>query len=126
MSFVGDLWARAHGRHLAISATATGASLIALVAAIFHLAALRPMPATNWVDFTGLAIVVAVVSTVVLLSALPTFLRLRGNVMVIEEIMATSSVAERRRRHAEGEEAARELGGGWQDRWRRFLEDGRR
>jgi hypothetical protein len=124
MSLFSNLWAKAHGRHLAIAATTTGASLIALLASVFHLVALRPLPA--WEEVTGVAIAVLVLSTLVLLSALPTFLRLRGHVLALEEIMATTSLAERRRRRSEGDAAAKELGGGWEERWRRFLEDGGR
>lgn len=124
MSLFSDLWAKAHGRHLAIAATTTGASLIALLASVFHLVALRPLP--GWEEVTGVAIAVLVLSTLVLLSALPTFLRLRGHVLSLEEIMATTSLAERRRRRSEGDAAAKELGGGWEERWRRFLEDGGR
>jgi hypothetical protein len=124
MSLLSDLWAKAHGRHLAISATTTGASLVAFLASAFHLVALRPLP--SWEEVTGLAIAVLVTSSLLFLSALPTFLRLRGHVLSLEEIMATTSLAERRRRRSEGDEAAKELGGGWEERWRRFLEDGGR
>ena len=102
MTLVQRLWDRAHGQHLAITATASGGGGVALVAA-FHLIALRPLP--DWEAMTGLAISVLVISALVLLVAVPPFLRLRGHVASLEEIMATSSVAERRRRRAEGDEA---------------------
>ncbi|HIH53732.1 MAG: hypothetical protein CMA08_00535 [Euryarchaeota archaeon] len=117
-------WDRAHGRHLAITATATGGGSVAFLAAAFHLIVLRPMP--EWEAMTGLAIAVLVLATLVLLVVAPPFLRLRGHVASLEEIMATSSIAERRRRRAEGDEAAAALGAGWAERWKRFLEDGRR
>ncbi|GIS27380.1 MAG: hypothetical protein CM15mP128_1390 [Methanobacteriota archaeon] len=73
-----------------------------------HLIALRPLP--NWETMTGLAISVLVISSLVLLVAVPPFLRLRGHVASLEEIMTTTSIAERRRRRAEGDEAAAALG----------------
>lgn len=117
-------WDRAHGQHLAITATASGGGLVAFLAAAVHLVALRPVP--EWEGMTGLAIAVLVLSTVVLLVVVPPFLRLRAHVANLEEIMSTSSIAERRRRRAEGDEAAAALGAGWAERWKRFLEDGRR
>jgi hypothetical protein len=75
---------------------------------------------------TGLAITVLAISALVMLLSVPPFLRLRGHVASLEEIMSTTSIAERRRRRAEGDEAAKALGAGWAHRWKRFLEDGRR
>ena len=124
MTLVQRLWDRAHGQHLAITATASGGGTVAFGAAVFHLIALRPLP--DWEAMTGLAISVLVIASLVLLIAVPPFLRLRGHVASLEEIMATSSIAERRRRRAEGDEAAAALGAGWEERWKRFLEDGRR
>jgi len=124
MTFTQRIWDRAHGQHLAITATASGGGLVAFLSAMFHLIALRPLP--EWEEMTGLAITVLAVSAVVLLVSVPPFLRLRGHVASLEEIMATSSIAERRRRRAEGDEAAKALGAGWAERWKRFLEDGRR
>tara|TARA_X000000950_G_C13877160_1_gene645343 strand:- start:1673 stop:2002 length:330 start_codon:yes stop_codon:yes gene_type:complete len=109
---------------LAITATASGGGLVAFLAAAVHLVALRPLP--EWEGMTGLAIAVLVLSTVVLLVVVPPFLRLRAHVANLEEIISTSSIAERRRRRAEGDEAAAALGAGWAERWKRFLEDGRR
>lgn len=124
MTLLQRLWDRAHGQHLAITATASGGGTVAFGAAAFHLIALRPLP--DWEAMTGLAISVLVFASLVLLIAVPPFLRLRGHVASLEEIMATSSIAERRRRRAEGDEAAAALGAGWAERWKRFLEDGRR
>lgn len=124
MTFTQRIWDRAHGQHLAITATASGGGAVAFLSAVFHLIALRPLP--EWEEWTGLAITVLAVSTVVLLIAVPPFLRLRGHVASLQEIMATSSIAERRRRRSEGDEAAKALGAGWAERWKRFLEDGRR
>ena len=124
MTLIQRLWDRAHGQHLAITATTSGGGLVAFSAAAFHLIALRPLP--EWEAMTGLAISVLVISMLVLLVAVPPFLRLRSHVASLEEIMATNSIAERRRRRAEGDEAAAALGAGWAERWKRFLEDGRR
>ena len=54
MTLVQRLWDRAHGQHLAITATASGGGGVAFGAAAFHLIALRPLP--DWEAMTGLAI----------------------------------------------------------------------
>ena len=117
MTLVQRLWDRAHGQHLAITATASGGEVWPWCGGLspHRVAALAQLG-----NHDGLAISVLVISSLVLLIAVPPFLRLRGHVASLEEIMATTSIAERRRRRAEGDEAAAALGAGWAERWKRF------
>ena len=76
----------------------------------------------EWNDYTGGAIIGAVVSLIVFLVSFPEFLRFRGYVNVLEEIMDVQSTPEIRRRKAEGDEAAEALGAGHLENWNAFLD----
>ena len=76
----------------------------------------------EWNDYTGGAIIGAVVSLIVFLVSFPEFLRFRGYVNVLEEIMDVQSTPEIRRRKAEGDEAAEALGAGHLEHWNAFLD----
>jgi len=76
----------------------------------------------DWGSFTGGAIVMLVVSLVVFLVAFPEFLRFRGHVVTLDELMAIQSTSELRRRMAEGVASAEALGAGHEARWKAFLD----
>lgn len=119
-TFFGRLWAKQHGNQFGISAVAAGSSGIVLVACMYQLLFLQDH--AEWNDFTGGAIIGAVVSLIVFLVSFPEFLRFRGYVNVLEEIMAVQSTPEIRRRKAEGDEAAETLGAGHLEHWNAFLD----
>ena len=76
----------------------------------------------EWNDYTGGAIIGAVVSLIVFLVAFPEFLRFRGYVTLLEELKEIQSTSELRRRKAEGVEAAEALGAGHLEEWNAFLD----
>ena len=119
-TFFGRLWAKQHGNQFGISAVAAGASGVVLVACMNQL--LFQQDHAEWNDYTGGAIIGAVVSLIVFLVSFPEFLRFRGYVNVLEEIMDVQSTPEIRRRKAEGDEAAEALGAGHLEHWNAFLD----
>ena len=119
-TFFGRLWAKQHGNQFGISAVAAGSSGIVLVACMYQLLFLQDH--AEWNDYTGGAIIGAVVSLIVFLVSFPEFLRFRGYVNVLEEIMDVQSTPEIRRRKAEGDEAAEALGAGHLEHWNAFLD----
>tara|TARA_B100001564_G_scaffold258033_1_gene219882 strand:+ start:119 stop:505 length:387 start_codon:yes stop_codon:yes gene_type:complete len=119
MGFLGDLWQKQHGRQLLLSATAFGASTILLLASLYQLLFLQNN--TDWGDFTGAAIGMLVISSLLLIIITPEFLNLRGYVNVLEEIKQIESTSELKRRKSEGDEAAKVLGAGHAQSWDDFL-----
>ncbi|DAC57118.1 MAG TPA: hypothetical protein D7I08_06270 [Candidatus Poseidoniales archaeon] len=119
-TFFGRLWAKQHGNQFGISAVAAGSSGVVLVACMYQLLFLQDH--AEWNDYTGGAIIGAVVSLIVFLVSFPEFLRFRGYVNVLEEIMDVQSTPEIRRRKAEGDEAAEALGAGHLEHWNAFLD----
>jgi len=119
MGFLGDLWQKQHGRQLLLSATAFGASTIILLASLYQLLFLQNN--TDWGDFTGAAIGMLVISSLLLIIITPEFLNLRGYVNVLEEIKQIESTSELKRRKSEGDEAAKVLGAGHAQSWDDFL-----
>lgn len=116
---LGKIWEKQHGRQLLISATAFGASMILLIASLYQLLFLQND--SEWGDFTGAAIGLLVVSTIILIIATPEFLNLRGYVNTLEEIKEIDSISELKRRKSEGDEAAKILGAGHAQSWEDFL-----
>ena len=116
---LGKIWEKQHGRQLLISATAFGASMVLLVASLYQLLFLQND--SEWGDFTGAAIGLLVVSTIILIVATPEFLNLRGYVNTLEEIKEIDSISELKRRKSEGDEAAKILGAGHAQSWEDFL-----
>jgi len=116
---LGKIWEKQHGRQLLISATAFGASMVLLIASLYQLLFLQND--SEWGDFTGAAIGLLVVSTIILIIATPEFLNLRGYVNTLEEIKEIDSISELKRRKSEGDEAAKILGAGHAQSWEDFL-----
>ena len=119
MGLIGDLWAKQHGRQLMLSATAFGASAILFMISVYQLMFLQSDE--NWGDFTGAAIGMIVVSSLILIVATPEFLNLRGYVNVLAELKEIEATSELKRRKSEGDEAAKILGAGHAAAWDDFL-----
>tara|TARA_B100001248_G_scaffold116378_1_gene87079 strand:- start:4866 stop:5252 length:387 start_codon:yes stop_codon:yes gene_type:complete len=119
MGFVSDLWAKQHGRQLMLSATAFGASAILLIVSVYQLMFLQND--ADWGDFTGAAIGMIVVSSLILIIATPEFLNLRGYVNLLAELKEIEATSELKRRKSEGDEAAKILGAGHAAAWEDFL-----
>ena len=119
-SFLGRWWARQHGRQFAITAITAGSSGLLLVLCAFQLLFLQDH--AEWNDFTGAAIVGAVVTLMVFLVSFPEYLRFKGHVATLEEIKEIQSTSELRRRKADGVEAAEALGAGHLEQWNAFLD----
>ena len=119
MGLIGVLWAKLHGRQLMLSATAFGASAILFMISVYQLMFLQSDE--NWGDFTGAAIGMIVVSSLILIVATPEFLNLRGYVNVLAELKEIEATSELKRRKSEGDEAAKILGAGHAAAWDDFL-----
>ena len=119
-TFFGRLWAKQHGKQYGISAVAASASGILLVVCFYQILFLQDH--AEWNDYTGGAIIGAVVSLIVFLVSFPEFLRFRGYLNLLEEIKEIQSTSELRRRKAEGVEAAEALGAGHLEQWKAFLD----
>jgi hypothetical protein len=114
-------WAKQHGRQYAITAITSGSSAVLLVTSVFHLLILSDHP--DWGEYTGLSITGAVVFLLVFLVAFPEFLRFRGYIATLDEIMNIQSTSELRRRKGDGILAAEALGAGHLERWNAFLDN---
>ncbi len=120
MGLISNLWERQHGRQLLLSATAFGASLVLLLASGYQLLFLQEN--SDWQDYTGAAIGMAVVSSILLLIITPEFLTLKGYVSTLDELKDIDSLSELKRRRSEGDEAAKVLGAGHAEAWNEFLQ----
>ena len=119
MGIFGDLWQKQHGRQLLLSATGFGASAILLLVSLYQLLFLQSD--ADWGDFTGAAIGMLVISSLLLIIITPEFLNLRGYVNILAEIKQIDSTSELKRRKSEGDEAAKALGAGHAKSWDDFL-----
>ena len=102
-----------------LSATAFGASAILLMVSAYQLLFLQGD--SEWGEFTGAAIGMIVLSSLMLIIATPEFLNLRGHVNLLEELKQIESTSELKRRKSEGDEAANILGAGHAVAWEDFL-----
>ena len=112
-------WAEQHGRQLRIAATGTfifsGLTLLATLQ-IFFLQDYK-----GYGDYTQYGIVGMIVGVLGLFVVAPEFMRLKGYENDLKEIMNLSSSSEFSKRRADGDEAARILGGGHAEVWNGFL-----
>jgi len=120
MGLISSFWERQHGRQLMLSATAFGATLILLLVSGYQLLFLQDN--SDWQDYTGAAIGMAVVSSILLLIITPEFLTLKGYVSTLDELKEIDSLSELKRRRSEGDEAAKALGAGHAESWNEFLQ----
>jgi len=119
MGMVSELWAKYRGKQLHISATVTFAGLTLLLFGVLHVTFLTEF--TGGEEMTAAAITLIVVGAILMFIAGPEFYRLNTEASIIKELTALTSEAELRRRKSEGDQAAVELGGGWEQRWDDFL-----
>ena len=121
MGLISNIWERQHGRQLMLSATGFGASLILLLVSGYQLLFLQEN--ADWKDFTGAAIGMGVISSILLLIITPEFLTLKGYVSTLDELKQIDSLSELKRRRSEGDEAAKVLGAGHAESWNDFLQE---
>ena len=114
-------WENQHGNQLRISATATFAFALLTTLSAAQLMFLQDN--ADFAEYTGIAIVLIVIGGIGLAVSAPAFLNLSARANTIETIMAKSSMSELRKLKADGDEAARILGGGHQEAWNAFLQE---
>jgi hypothetical protein len=114
-------WENQHGNQLRISATATFASALLTTLSAAQLMFLQDN--ADFSEYTGIAIVLIVVGGIGLAVSAPAFLNLSARANTIETIMTKTSMSELRKLKADGDEAARILGGGHQEAWNAFLQE---
>jgi len=119
MGIIGQMWEKQHGRQLLITATTFGAAAVLLIVSAYQLLFLQND--SDWGEFTGAAIGMIVLSSIVLIVATPEFLNLRGCVNILAELKEIESTSELKRRRSEGDEAAKTLGAGHAQAWDDFL-----
>ena len=114
-------WENQHGNQLRISATATFASALLTTLSAAQLMFLQDN--ADFSEYTGIAIVLIVVGGIGLAVSAPAFLNLSARANTTETIMTKTSMSELRKLKADGDEAARILGGGHQEAWNAFLQE---
>ena len=114
-------WENQHGNQLRISATATFAFTLLTTLSAAQLMFLQDN--ADFAEYTGIAIVLIVIGGIGLAVSAPAFLNLSARANTIETIMTKTSMSELRKLKADGDEAARILGGGHQEAWNAFLQE---
>ena len=114
-------WENQYGNQLRISGTATFA--FGLLTAMSGAQLLFLQDNADFSDYTGASIVLIVIGAIGLAVSAPAFLNLSSNAKTLESIMANKSLSEIRKSKADGDEAARLLGGGHLDAWNSFLQE---
>ncbi|MAI04575.1 MAG: hypothetical protein CMA07_02575 [Euryarchaeota archaeon] len=114
-------WENQYGNQLRISGTATFA--FGLLTAMSGAQLLFLQDNADFSDYTGASIVLIVIGAIGLAVSAPAFLNLSSNAKTLDAIMANKSLSEIRKSKADGDEAARLLGGGHLDAWNSFLQE---
>ena len=114
-------WENQYGNQLRISGTATFA--FGLLTAMSGAQLLFLQDNADFSDYTGASIVLIVIGAIGLAVSAPAFLNLSSNAKTLDSIMANKSLSEIRKSKADGDEAARLLGGGHLDSWNSFLQE---
>ncbi|MAS57252.1 MAG: hypothetical protein CMA37_01435 [Euryarchaeota archaeon] len=114
-------WENQYGNQLRISGTATFA--FGLLTAMSGAQLLFLQDNADFSDYTGASIVLIVIGAIGLAVSAPAFLNLSSNAKTLDSIMANKSLSEIRKSKADGDEAARLLGGGHLDAWNSFLQE---
>ncbi len=112
-------WENQHGKQLRIAATATFASLALVLFSALQLLILQDFEGYD--GYTQYAIVLIVVGAIGLSFAAPQFANLKSRANTIKSIMEITSASELRKHKSDGDEAARILGGGYEETWNNFL-----
>ena len=119
-SLLPRMWESQYGKQYGITAIVAGASGALLALCAYQLLFLQDH--ADWSKHTGLALTLGFVSSIVFLLAFPEFLRFRGHIITLEEIMAIQSTAELRRQKNDGDLSAQILGAGYLAQWNEFLD----
>ena len=119
-SFLSRTWEAQHGKQYGITAIVSGASGSLLGICAYQLLFLQDHP--DWSQHTSLAITLGFFSAIVVLISFPEFLRFRGHITTLEDIMEIQSTAELRRQKTEGDSSAQILGAGYLEQWNEFLD----
>jgi hypothetical protein len=114
-------WENQYGNQLRISGTATFA--FGLLTAMSGAQLLFLQDNADFSDYTGASIVLIVIGAIGLAVSAPAFLNLSSNAKTLDSIMANKSLSEIRKSKADGDEAARLLGGGHLEAWNSFLQE---
>ena len=114
-------WNNQHGNQLRISGTATFASSLLTVMSAAQLMFLQDNE--KFQQYTPTSIVLIVIGIIGLAISAPAFINLNARAKSLHAIMATNSTSELRKMKADGDEAARILGGGHQETWVSFLQE---
>jgi hypothetical protein len=114
-------WENQHGRQLRISGTATFASALLTTMSAAQLMFLQDNP--DFQEYTGISIVIIVIGVLGLAVSAPAFINLNAKASSLQAIMELQSTSELRKQRANGDEAAKTLGGGHQDAWNSFLQE---
>ena len=114
-------WENQYGNQLRISGTATFA--FGLLTAMSGAQLLFLQDNADFSDYTGASIVLIVIGAIGLAVSAPAFLNLSSNANTLDSIMANKSLSEIRKAKADGDEAARLLGGGHLEAWNSFLQE---
>ena len=114
-------WNNQHGNQLRISGTATFASSLLTVMSAAQLMFLQDNE--EFQQYTPTSIVLIVIGIIGLAISAPAFINLNARAKSLHAIMATNSTSELRKMKADGDEAARILGGGHQEAWGSFLQE---
>jgi len=119
-SFLPRMWESQYGKQYGITAIVSGASGALLAICAYQLLFLQDH--SEWSKHTGLALTLGFVSTIMFLLSFPEFLRFRGHINTLEEIMEIQSTAELRRQKHDGDLSAQVLGAGCLAQWNEFLD----
>ena len=114
-------WENQHGNQLRIAGTGTFASSLLTVMSAAQLMFLQDN--ADFQEYTGVSIVLIVIGVIGLAISAPAFINLNTRAKALNAIMATKSTSELRKLRGDGDEAARILGGGYQDAWNSFLQE---
>ena len=119
-SLLPRMWESQYGKQYGITAIVAGASGALLALCAYQLLFFQDH--ADWSKHTGLALTLGFVSSIVFLLAFPEFLRFRGHIITLEEIMEIQSTAELRRQKNDGDLSAQILGAGYLAQWNEFLD----
>ena len=102
-------WENQHGNQLRISGTGTFAFTLITVMSAMQLMFLQDN--ASYAEYTGAAIVFIVIGIIGLAVTAPAFINLNARAKSLGAIMSLKSTSELRKQRANGDEAARILGG---------------
>ncbi|MBT4066473.1 MAG: hypothetical protein HOE76_04575 [Euryarchaeota archaeon] len=114
-------WDNQHGNQLKISGIATFVSSSLTVMSAMQLMFLQDK--SDFQEYTPASIVLIVIGVIGLAVSAPAFLNLNARAKSLGAIMSLKSTSELRKQKANGDEAARILGGRYEESWNSFLQE---